>query len=101
MALACSSSNLIIETDCASVLEAFKPESCDRPEISLIAKDYNLLKPPDRQVVLSKINRASNSVAHELCQYGRSVLCGGVLQGNVPTCVLEMALKDCNPNTVI
>jgi hypothetical protein len=39
-----STSNLIIEIDCASILEAFKEDRCDRSEVCLIAKDFKFPK---------------------------------------------------------
>jgi hypothetical protein len=101
LALANSSPNLIIETDCNAVLEVFKCDSNDRSEICIIAKEFKLKKSPDRQVILPKISRVCNVVAHELCQFGRKELCGGVLQSSVPTCVSRAALIDCNQNYVI
>jgi hypothetical protein len=100
LALANSTANLIIETDCASILESFKESSFDRSEVCLIAKEFKLLKPPDRQIVITKTDRLCNKVAHGLCQLSRSVLCGGVLQGAVPTCVSKAALDDCNQHSV-
>jgi ribonuclease HI len=44
LALANSSPNLIIETDCNAVLEAFKCDSNDRSEICIIAKEFKLKK---------------------------------------------------------
>jgi hypothetical protein len=88
--------DLIHETDCAAVVDCFKQTSCNRSEVCLIAKEFNLLKPPDRQVIISKIQRSCNKVAHNMCQLSRSVLCGGVLQGVVPTCASKAALEDCN-----
>ena len=100
--LALANYNFIItETDCASILDSFKVDSLDRSEVCLIAKEFNLLKPPDRQIIISKVNRRWNKVAHGLCQLSRSVLCSGVLQGAVPTCVSKAALDDCNSNTVL
>jgi hypothetical protein len=88
--------NLVIETDRASILDVFKDDSIDRSTISQIARDFRLKKPPDRQVILAKISRGCNAVAHDLCQLGRRVLSGGVLQGAVPTCASNSVLNDCN-----
>ena len=76
LSLAKSDLNLLIETDHASLLEVFKDDSMDRTEVSLIAKEFRLNKPPDQQVVLSKISRICNSVAHNLCQFDRRELSG-------------------------
>jgi ribonuclease HI len=96
MAIENSTANVVIETDCAAIIDSFKETSCNRSEVGMIAKEFSLLKPPDRQVTISKVMRSCNKVAHNLCQLSRSVLCGGVLQGAVPTCALEAALEDCN-----
>jgi hypothetical protein len=68
--------------------------------MSMIGKEFRQKKPPDREVVLSKIGRNCNSVAHDLCQLARREMCGGVLQGSVLTCTLSSILNDCNPNNV-
>jgi hypothetical protein len=73
--IANSSANLIIKTDCSSVLHDFREDSCDRSEVCFIAKDFNRMKPPDRQVVVSKVNRNCNSVAHGVCQFSCNMCC--------------------------
>jgi hypothetical protein len=75
--LANSDSNIIIETNCAYVLDSFKEGSSNRSEVCLIAKEFNYMKPLDRQVIISKVNRLCNKVAHSLCQLSRNVLCSG------------------------
>ena len=62
LSLAKSDLNLLIETDHASLLEVFKDDSMDRTEVSLIAKEFRLKKPPDQRVILSKISRICNSL---------------------------------------
>ena len=101
LSLAHSDSDIIIETDCSAVLEAFKEDSTNRTEVRLIAKEFKLKKPPDRQVNLLKISRNCNFAAHDLCQFGRRELSGGVLKSSVPECVSKSALNDCNKNNVI
>ena len=101
LSLAHSDSDIIIETDCSAVLEAFKEDSTNRTEVRLIAKEFKLKKPPDRQVNLLKISRNCNFAAHDLCQFGRRELSGGVLKSSVPACVSKSALNDCNKNNVI
>ena len=49
LALANYTSSVITETDSASILEWFWEDSSDRSEVCLIAKEFNLLKPPDRR----------------------------------------------------
>jgi hypothetical protein len=69
-------------------------------DLCQIAKEFKLLKPPDRQIVMSKVSRICNKVAHGLYQLSRSVLSGGILQGALPTWVSKAALDDCNQNNV-
>jgi ribonuclease HI len=96
-----SDQNIIIETDCLSILKAFMEDNNDRSEVCMIAKEFKIKKPPDRRVILTKVSRKCNQVAHELCQLARRGLCSGMMQGSLPTCVLRSALLDCNPNTIV
>jgi hypothetical protein len=34
-------------------------------------------------------------VAHSLAQLGHRELCCGVMQGQVPSCVMELVVQDC------
>jgi hypothetical protein len=77
-----------------------KEDSLDRSELCMIAKEFGIKKPPDRQVSVMKMNRSCNKVAHELCQFNRRVLSGGVLLSAVPTCASRPAWEDCNTNIV-
>jgi ribonuclease HI len=95
-----SSENLIIETDCSAVLEAFNNENLNRTDLGIVAKEFRLKKPPDRQVSLVKVDRNCNMVAHSICQMSRRELSSGVLLSAVPTCVSRSAWKDCNQNPV-
>jgi hypothetical protein len=45
-----------------------------------------------------KIDREQNNMAHELARFSRVNGSGGVLHSSAPTCVLELAMKDCNQN---
>jgi hypothetical protein len=63
--------NLIIETDCLSVVQVFKEDSLDRSELCMIAKEFRIKKPHDRQVSIMKTNRSCNKVAHEVQKRGK------------------------------
>jgi hypothetical protein len=65
------------------MLEAFRD---DRSEMCIAAREFKHKKPPDRQVVLVKVDRCCNKVAHELCQFSRREWCSGVLLSAIPTC---------------
>jgi ribonuclease HI len=95
-----SSENLIIETDCSAVLEAFSNENLNRTDLGIVAKEFRLKKPPDRQVSLVKVDRNCNMVAHSICQMSRRELSSGVLLSAVPTCVSRSARNDCNQNPI-
>jgi hypothetical protein len=49
MALAHSSINSVIGTDCKAVMYVFKEGSIESSEISIIAKEYRLKNSPNRQ----------------------------------------------------
>jgi hypothetical protein len=83
------------------MLRAFREDNCDRSKVCFTAKDFNRMKPPDRQVAVFEVNRNCNSVADGLCQFSRNELCGGVLQRTVPTCVSKAVLEGCNQNIVL
>jgi hypothetical protein len=100
LALCYSSSNLIIETDFAAPLEAFKDNSPDRSDLCSIAREFKLKKPPSRQICLAEVGRNCNLVAHDLCQFGRRELSGGVLLSLIPTSASRSAWADCNQNIV-
>ena len=87
--------NLLLETDCSSLLKIFDPGSLDRSPTSLIAKEFHMLKPHDRIVNLAHFSRQGNGVAHNLAQHGRRVLCSSILPYSVPECVSELVLQDC------
>jgi hypothetical protein len=73
LALANSDSNIIIETYCTYILDSFMEGSPDQSEVCLIAKEFNYMKPPDRQVRISEVNRRCNKVALGLCQLSHNV----------------------------
>jgi hypothetical protein len=86
-----SMTDLIIESYCLTVIEAFKDGIIDMSEVSIIAKEFKLKKPPDQQVKLVKIDRKHNMVSHDLCQYIRRELSNRVLLSAVPTYALRSA----------
>ena len=73
-----------IATDCSSILESFRDEKSDRSEVGLIAREFKQKKSPDRKVLLAKVDRNCNKVAHDLCQFSRRELSSGVLPSAIP-----------------
>jgi hypothetical protein len=90
-----STANLVIEIDLASIIVSFKETSGNHSEVCLLASEFGVLKPPGRQVNISKMMRSCSKVALSLCQLSRSVLCGDIIQGVVSTCASKAALEDC------
>jgi ribonuclease HI len=101
MVLGTWSHNLMFESDCAAVVEAFNNPTMDRSEVGLIAMEFWTLAKQNYQVTVSKIHRNCNRVAHDICQFSRRELCSGVLQGSVPASVLGSALSDCNLDVLV
>ena len=52
-------------------------------------------------VQFRKIPREDNRPAHELARLGRVECSGGVLHGSAPSCMMELAMKDCNQNSLL
>jgi hypothetical protein len=86
---------LRLETDCRAILTAFDPAGDDRSGVRTIAHDFNRLIPEGKIVKIVYKNRKENSLDHEIAKCVARGLCDGVLQGQVPSRVLELALHDC------
>jgi hypothetical protein len=70
MALTCSSGNPILEIHCTSILDSFETPKLDTFEVVLIVKEFYLIEPSDRQVIMNKLSRRRNVVDQELYQLG-------------------------------
>jgi hypothetical protein len=90
-----TSNRIIIETDCQSLLSIFKPDSEDRSDARFIAEDFNRLIAEGKIVILSYKNRNDNNLAHEIAKFASRELCSGLLHGQVPSCVSELAMREC------
>jgi hypothetical protein len=55
LAIANSISNIVIETDCAPLPNIFNEVSSNRFKVCLIANEFNLLRLPERHIVISSI----------------------------------------------
>jgi hypothetical protein len=87
--------NLVFETNCSSLIKIFDPGATDRSAVTIIANDFNDLRPEGRITKLVHVSRKANVVAHSLAQLGHRELCCGVTQGQVPSCVMEFVVQDC------
>jgi hypothetical protein len=47
--------NLIIETDCADIIETFEDDNRIRSELCFIAKDFKRMKPTDHKLSYPKL----------------------------------------------
>jgi hypothetical protein len=83
----------VLETDCSWLVAVLEAKDFDRSahwSLFLEAKTRLDLLP---QVKLSRVDRVSNKVAHDLAQLGKREC--GVLHGAVPSCVSDSLLLDC------
>ncbi|CAM0871166.1 unnamed protein product [Alopecurus aequalis] len=91
-------SGLIIESDCANIIKKITKAEIDRSYTSSVVLDIQRLVDHFPRFRFCKIAREDNRPAHELARLGRVECSAGVLQGSAPSCVLELALRDCNQN---
>jgi hypothetical protein len=95
LAIVESGNQIIVEKDCQAILPAFDPRGDDLSDIRFIADDFNRLISEGKIVKIVYKSRKANLLAHEIAKYANKVLCDGVLQGQDPTSVSELALHDC------
>jgi hypothetical protein len=95
LAIQHSHGNILIETDCLSLLKTFDPGGEDRSEASVVGREFNLLIPDGRKVTMTHVKREANSLAHALAKFSSMRQCMGVLYGLVPTCASEFCERDC------
>ena len=68
--------------------------------MGLIAREFKQKKSPDRKVLLAKVDRNCNKVAHDLCQFSRRELSSGVLPSAIPAYASRSAWSDCNQTMI-
>jgi ribonuclease HI len=84
----------IVETDCQRVLQAVNYTIPDRSLSWSIYMEIKDLLRTNPLLELSKVDRCSNQVAHQLAQLGKRES-SGVLSESTPSCVSELIAKDC------
>jgi hypothetical protein len=90
---------LHLENDCASLISELCGVGPSKSAIADIVKDCKNLLLSMSESMATKVNRASNQVAHGLAKIGREEA-GRVLIGAVPPCVDELAKFDCKTSYV-
>jgi hypothetical protein len=87
---------VILESDCATVVNELKMEGTSKSPMSFILSETRgmLLLLPEYKV--EKVSRTGNFVAHDLACFGRCVWSGDVLVSAIPPCAVESAQRDCN-----
>ncbi|KAK1650406.1 hypothetical protein QYE76_068211 [Lolium multiflorum] len=85
----------ILESDAAQVINTLSAGCNDSSANWSLYVEARGLMAGLREVMLSKVNRQGNEVAHCLAQLGKGDLCG-VLDDSAPPCVLAMVMEDCN-----
>jgi hypothetical protein len=100
LALSVSCKNVMVETDCVSLLKVFDPGGGDRSPSSIIGQDFHRLIPMGTVIKLKYTNRKANRLAHEIARFACKELCSGVMLGQVPACVSELARQECMNNVM-
>jgi hypothetical protein len=84
----------ILESDCLRAVMSISSESVEQsPSWALILEARELLK-IFRDIVVSKVDRVCNGVAHVLAQVGKSGV-SAILCDSVPDCVRDLVFLDC------
>lgn len=91
---------LHLENDCASLISELCAIGPSKSAVADIVKDMKLLIRSFPDSLISKVNRASNQVAHELAKLGKVEANRYVLIGAVPPCVVELAKGECKTSDV-
>ena len=68
--------------------------------MELVAREFKLKKPSNREVIVVKVDRNCNKVAHDLCQLSLRELSGGVLLSAITSCASRLAWSDCNQTVI-
>jgi hypothetical protein len=88
------------ENYCASLISELCAIGPSKSAVADIVKDMKLLIRSFPDSLISKVNRASNQVAHELARLGKVEANRHVLIGAVPPCVVELSKCECKSSDV-
>jgi len=86
---------IILESDCARVVQALSSKSVDRSEISFIVAEGKELSQLLMELKIVKVSRDCNKVANELAALARRNTHSAVWLGQAPACVTDLINSDC------
>jgi hypothetical protein len=89
-----------IKNDCAAVIGVLNNKAFDKSDIAVLVREMRELLKLVPDFVISKVDRANNSVAHKLAKLCHSEY-GLVIRDAVPTYVAGPIMRDCNPNNSV
>ena len=86
---------IILESDCARVVQALSSKSVDRSEISFIVAEGKELSQLLMELKIVKVSRDCNKVTNELAVLARRNTHSAVWLDQAPTCVIDLINSDC------
>ncbi|XP_074282725.1 uncharacterized protein LOC141607267 [Silene latifolia] len=89
-------SNIIIESDCKSVIDALKKKEHGQSDFHLILDDIFYFCSAFNSVIWSFVSRKLNSVAHELAHYSSSEIGRQVWDSLLPEQVMSLVTRNIN-----
>ncbi|WVZ52945.1 hypothetical protein U9M48_003943, partial [Paspalum notatum var. saurae] len=86
---------VILESDCAQMVEALRAHSEDRSDLCFLIAEARELGRSLPVWRISKVKRENNFVAHELAQLARQNTHTATWLGQAPACVRDLITTDC------
>jgi ribonuclease HI len=83
----------ILESDCLYAVQSISSVSVEQSSSWAIILEAREILKVYREIVVSKVDRVSNGIAHVLAQLGKAGLSGS-LSNDAPECVRELLLKE-------
>ena len=90
-----------VENDCASLIYQLNGTNVNKSAISGTMADIKNLLSSLPEVIVSKVNRTGNQVAHALARLGINESCEHVLIGTNPPCVEDLINAECKHSTFL
>jgi hypothetical protein len=87
---------LEVESDCATLVNELKDVTQSKSTIAGTVRDVKNILMSMSDVLILKINRMGNKVAHKLARIGYSELCGRVLIGSALSHAMDLIKTDCS-----
>ncbi|XP_062186766.1 uncharacterized protein LOC133890399 [Phragmites australis] len=92
---------VIFESDCAAVIQGLSNSSLNRSHMGLVYREIKDLLNSLWGILIRKVNRECNRVAHELAQLAKRSAGSAVSHLHAPPCVSELLANDCNSTTFV